>query len=57
MASANLDLMRSIYTARARGDFSSAEWTDPEIECVMAGGPPYPADGRGPALWQVRLGE
>jgi hypothetical protein len=39
MASANLDLARSIHTAWARGDFSSAEWTDPEIENVLADGP------------------
>jgi hypothetical protein len=39
MPSANLDLMSSIYTARARGDFISAEQADPEIESVIAGGP------------------
>ena len=39
MASANVDLVRSIYAAWGRGNFSATEWVYPEIEFVMVGGP------------------
>jgi ketosteroid isomerase-like protein len=36
--SANLDLVKSIYADWVRGDWSSSEWADPEIEFIMRGG-------------------
>ena len=39
MSKENVELVRSIYAARERGDYSSTEWAHSEIEFVLAGGP------------------
>jgi ketosteroid isomerase-like protein len=39
VGSTNVDVVRSIYSAWERGDYSCAEWADPEIEYVFADGP------------------
>ena len=39
VASANLDLVHSIFNAWERGDYSSAEWAHPEMEYVFVDGP------------------
>jgi ketosteroid isomerase-like protein len=46
MASANVELIRSIFADWDRGDFTSAEWAHPEIEFVIADGP-EPATRKG----------
>ena len=39
MSEENVEIVRRIYAAWERGDYSSAEWAHPEIEYVSADGP------------------
>jgi hypothetical protein len=39
MSQENVDIVRSLSAPWGRGDSSSAEWADPDIEWVMADGP------------------
>ena len=49
MASANVELVRSIYAAWERGDWRSSDWAHPEIEYMLVGGP-------APGRWTGRAG-
>jgi ketosteroid isomerase-like protein len=50
VASANVELVRSIYAAWERGDFGSGGWADPELEFVRVDGP---APGRWSGSGQI----
>jgi ketosteroid isomerase-like protein len=51
MASANVELVRSIYAAWERGDYASVEWADPQMDLVWADGP---TPGRWTGLAELR---
>jgi ketosteroid isomerase-like protein len=54
--SENLDLVRSLYANWERGDFSSTDWADPEIEYAMVEGP-SPGSWKGVPAMDVGLAQ
>jgi ketosteroid isomerase-like protein len=56
VASTNLDIVRSIYAAWERGDYTSADWADPQIEFAFADGP-EPGSWRGISNMSRRYSE
>ena len=55
--SSNLDLVRSIYAAHERGDYSSVEWAHSDIELVVVDGPSRTSDSGRRATRRDRLVE
>ena len=55
--SSSLGLVRSIYAARERNDFSSTDWADPAIEFVLTGGAPGDFSARGIAAMERGWGD
>jgi ketosteroid isomerase-like protein len=49
MASANVVLVRSIFAAWERGDYTATDWAHPDIEYVIA-------DGPSPGRWEGLTG-
>jgi hypothetical protein len=46
MSQENVELVRSLHEAWERGNYSSIEWADPDIDWVVADGP-EPCSGKG----------
>ena len=57
MSQENVDLVRSIYAAWERGDYSSTDWAHPEIEWTFAADGPSPSGGIGIAGMAQDWGE
>ena len=53
MASANVELVRSIYQRWERGDFTWGEWVHPEVEYVWVGGPVSGSWSGAAEMWRV----
>src|ERR671919_2284115 len=60
MSQENVEIVRSIYAAWERGDYSSTEWAHPEIEWEFAVDGPSPRGGTGlagmAADWREYIG-
>src|ERR1700682_3020163 len=56
MSQENVDLVRSICAAHERGDYSSAEWAEPDIEYEIVGGL-SPGTWKGRAAMASAVGE
>jgi ketosteroid isomerase-like protein len=56
MSQENVEIVRSIYAAWGRADFSSAVWADPEIEFAFVDGP-EPGSWSGQTAMARRYGE
>jgi ketosteroid isomerase-like protein len=56
MSQENVEMVRSIFSAWGRGDFTSAEWAHPEVALIAADGP-TPGSWTGVAAMAEAWGE